>query len=167
MESNENGAPENGEDWRPALITCPQCGHPNLEFRNHCRRCGGRLRGSANLIPGADLVEWTATDGRARFGLKRPPGPVLAVLVALFAIVGAALFAPASMRLIAAVALVSAFGLLGYSLLINRDLSRAGVSDEGDGTATPERQCPGCGASICAIDDICPVCGEIVGEADE
>ena len=61
LESHEPFEENWVEDGEPELIVCPQCAHPNLAFRNHCRKCGGRLVGTANLIPGVDLIEWSPT----------------------------------------------------------------------------------------------------------
>ena len=71
-------------EHQATLITCSQCGHPNLEFRNHCRRCGRQLVGSANLVWYADMMDWTATDGPSRGGLRRVPPKILSFMALVF-----------------------------------------------------------------------------------
>lgn len=145
------------------LIVCGACAHPNLPFRNHCRRCGARLTGSANLVPGADLFEWTSTDGAARThkstSSRALGGFVIALLAVPFIAAVASWSAPLAMALVAAAVLPLAWG-------IGRGIA---------GTAPPQRNavpqapetftCSACGGEVAAHDDICPHCGEVLYES--
>lgn len=144
----------------PRLVTCPVCAHPNLEFRNHCRRCGGRLHGSANLIPGVDFVEWTATDGERPFGSRRPRIGVPVTLLILFVLVAAGMFFPLR-PLMPALAILIILVLLGVSVFRARGTRQASIAEEPP-EGIEKGLCPNCESDISEIDDVCPKCGAIV-----
>lgn len=153
------------EDGEAELIVCPQCAHPNLIFRTHCRKCGGRLVGTANLIPGADLIEWSPTDGPPS---HRPAIAPLRVLVMLAGIIGVVFVgyavqtrSPAGL-LLGLVPLVAAFVI--YTRI--RDLE-AEQADEDDAPPADSPACPECGAPVYDYDDICSSCGALTGDRIE
>ncbi len=148
----------------PTLITCSVCAHPNLEFRNHCRRCGGRLGGSANLIPGADFVEWTATDGERPFGSRRPRVGVLAALLVLLTLVATAMFFP-TRPLVPALAILIILVLLGVAVL-RAQRTRYDLTAEEPSEDLAKGICPNCESDILEIDDVCSECGAIVAFED-
>jgi len=145
---------------QPVLVTCPVCAHVHLEFRNHCRRCGGRLHGSANLIPGVDLVEWTATDGERPGGSRRPRTGVLVMLLVLFALVAVGLFFP-TLRLVPTLAVLVFLILLGAAVLRAQRTRQPSIAEEPQ-EGLEKGVCPNCESDISEIDDLCPHCGAIV-----
>lgn len=145
----------------PALVTCGLCGHPNLAFRNHCRRCGATLTGATNLLPGVDLIEWTATDGPDRRDKEMGTGVVLLFLVVCVAVPVAGLVAAQMRSPVAGFALLLVAVMVAGSLLLRRG-ERPGHEDDAPAPAEPAPQCHACGAEIARCDDICPECGALV-----
>ncbi len=158
------------------VVTCPHCGHPNLEIRSHCRRCGARLLGSANLVPGVELLEWAATDGASR---RHTRGLPLRMLL----LVAAAVFAPlltARFRFVILAHPVPAAAVAGLAVGLAIIHARSGRKRLEEAAASaldaPEAEdargaddgfppgppCPDCGAPTSAIDDICMECGAVV-----
>jgi len=165
---HEDPPPDEG----PALVTCPECVHPNLAFRNHCRRCGARLQNSANLIPGADFLEWTATDGPTRRATRLRSKAVSLVIAACLALPLAAVASRAVPWEVVTVILVAGFVALCYWMLTARDFSGLGDDSETAAPHTDEADsggsCRACGARVSEVDDICPECGVVVAsDVDE
>ncbi len=146
------------------IVMCCRCGHPNLEFRNHCRRCGAPLRGSSNLIPGVELFEWTATDGPHRQYRPAASGwPLLMLIAACFAILS---FLLAGMPNAAFLA-VPCVLVVGIIYWVHRRKNNLEDSDEMENAEEPVSPdtgdcCAACGAAIESIDDICAACGAVV-----
>jgi len=156
------------------VVTCPHCGHPNLEIRSHCRRCGARLLGSANLVPGVELLEWAATDGASRRATQGlPPRMLLLVAAAVFVplLIERFRFAVYAHPFPAAAIAGLAVGLAliyGWSRRKRLDEAAAPESDlpedapDADDGFPAGPPCPECGAPTSAIDDICVECGAVV-----
>lgn len=169
--------PDDRED-RPDLeidvVTCAQCGHPNLEVRSHCRRCGVRLLGSANLVPGVELLEWAPTDGANRRHARGLPPRMLAFVIGVLLLPVVLLrFREVIHQHPFASALAAAFVVVGLVLLAwsRRRLPEPGGSDAEDETPPATHAtgnfplgepCPECGARTFAIDDVCVECGAVV-----
>jgi uncharacterized OB-fold protein len=148
------------EDEDFDVVACGQCGHPNLAFRNHCRRCGLRLQDSANLVPGADLIEWTSTDGRSRRE-KSTPLQELLVLVVLLALLPFA----AVLEWLIAVLLAGVVAVIAWHLWSRGRDAPAESEDTQDIDEDPLfESCPECGSPVQAVDDICAECGAIVAD---
>lgn len=165
---------EGAPDVEIDVVTCPHCGHPNLEIRSHCRRCGARLLGSANLVPGVELLEWAATDGASRRHTQGlPPRMLLLVAAAVFVPLLIARFRfailahPVPAAAIAGLAVGLAI-IYGRSRRRSLDEAAASASDGSedargaDDGFPPGPPCPDCGAPTSAIDDICVECGAVV-----
>ena len=154
---------EEALDYEDGLVTCVSCGHPNLAFRNHCRRCGDRLHSTSNLIPGVNLVEWTSTDGPRRQMVRQGMPHVLSWLLGITSLpllwIGIITGSP--------VFLLLSGILIGMAVL---SLSRSRRAAEELKASAPEDAgfpCPHCGGPLAEWDDICPLCGEVVtGDAD-
>jgi hypothetical protein len=166
-DSESHDQPENdwGEDGEPELIVCPQCAHPNLIFRTHCRKCGGRLIGTANLIPGAELIEWSPTDGPPTSRHATAPLRVLVMLAGAigFVLTGYAIQTESSVGLIMALAPVIA------AVLIYRQIRNIEAQRMDDDDAPPEDSpaCPECGEPVYDYDDICAACGSLTATRNE
>lgn len=147
----------------PGLLVCAMCGHPNLDFRSHCRRCRESLHGG-NLIPGASLIEWSPTDAPGGESCGRPRTRSLAMLF-LLVVFGLSLvmLATHAGAMAAAVA-----GVVGFLVLMSVLRSQHAASDaeaEVEGAHDDSaRRCPECSGTVAAIDDICPACGAIIAE---
>lgn len=166
---------EGAPDVEIDVVTCPHCGHPNLEIRSHCRRCGARLLGSANLVPGVELLEWAATDGASRRhpqGL--PPRMLLLVAAAVFVPLLIARFRFAIYAHPVPAAAVAGLAV-GLAIIYGRSRRKcldvaASASDAPEAEAArgadegfaPGPPCPDCGAPTSAIDDVCVECGAVV-----
>lgn len=147
------------EDGEPELIVCPQCAHPNLAFRTHCRKCGGRLVGTANLIPGAELIEWSPTDGPAGQRHATAPLRVLVMLAGVigFVLTGYAVQSGSSVGLVMGIAPLIAAALI-YSRIRGIEAQQA---DEDDAPPENAPECPECGEPVYGYDDICAACGAL------
>lgn len=146
------------------VILCPQCGHPNLEFRNHCRRCGGPLSGSANLIPGAHFFEWTATDAARRAAPENAKRRLGEVTILIFA------FAAVSLALPRYAGYVMAAAAVLLLLLAVHAVTRRSVPGEAAGPEPHQEQaghCPECGGILYDVDDLCRECGALVAGRPE
>lgn len=157
---SEETVPLDAADDEPAefeIITCPQCAHPNLEFRGHCRQCGGKLQGSVNLIIGAEFVEWTATDGPGRHAKALGVRTLIAFLgvIVLLLILPLLFSAGLPLPAIAIVGVVAASGLV-YALWANTTHEMAASSDE------EAPICPFCAEPVGKADDVCASCGRII-----
>jgi len=154
------------DDWNDDsdadLIICPQCAHPNLAFRTHCRKCGGRLVGAANLIPGAELVEWSPTDGPA--SARRAVAP-LRVLVMLAGVMGFVLTSYGLQAGSTALLVMGIAPLILAGIIYSRIRTIEAHTSESDETV-PEGDavCPECGSPVLDYDDICPACGALTAE---
>ena len=166
-----------------AVITCPECGHANLEFRTRCRRCRGTLASPSNLTLGGHLLDRMGgfESGESAQGelsgadVNSRTLSVLLFVLFLFAfpiIIQGLNLSPA-----ASIVVLFLFlgGLWKLQSAVERRKRRQGdpetgqramPGDEGgpepDTPAEPARRCPSCETGIMYIDDICPECGEIV-----
>lgn len=153
------------EDDEPELIVCPQCAHPNLAFRTHCRKCGGRLIGTANLIPGAELVEWSPTDGPASARHATAPLRVLVMLAGVigFIFTGYAVQSGSSVGLVMGLAPLIAAVVI-YARIRSIEAQQTAADDQPPENAPA---CPECGEPVFDYDDICPACGAWTAEAPD
>ena len=160
LDSVHDDLPE--DDDGPELIVCPQCAHPNLAVRTHCRRCSGRLSGTSNLIPGAELVEWSPTDGTRAPSVAIAPLRVLMMMAALFGLI----FTAYAIQERSATALF--FGLaplIGAAIIESRIRAIQSLKlDTGSDESNPAIPCPECGEGVEAFDDVCHACGAVLVE---
>jgi hypothetical protein len=155
------------DDWtaddEPELIVCPQCAHPNLAFRTHCRRCSGRLTGATNLIPGAELIEWSPTDGSRSPSVAIAPLRVLMMMAALFGLMFTAY--AIQVRSVPGI-FIGVTPLIAAALIEARIRAMQSAEPEAEVEATePSLQCPECGEGVEPFDDVCLACGAILVEA--
>lgn len=150
-------------DDSPEIIVCPQCGHPNAAFRTHCRRCGGRVQGPVNLIPGVEFVEWAPTDKPAPAGPARQSSSglfaIAAIVMAGGAVLGWLCNAPGAGSILVALGIT----LMLLALVPRRDLVPGGAGTEAEPVPShTDETCPECGGVLSDVDDICPHCGAFV-----
>ena len=144
----------------PALVICAQCGHPNLEYRFHCRRCQGKLHGASNMLPVVEQMDWAPSDGRMPYA---GPGPQvrLVKVLGLFVLV---LLAACSIMLDTPLARAGAlFFIVVLASLILRPAKPTNSAAPDTENREEGATCPGCSAPLAPYDDVCPGCGELVG----
>jgi hypothetical protein len=154
-------AEESEESTGPALVTCAICGHPNLAFRNHCRRCGTTLVGATNLLPGIDRIEWTPTDGPERRDKQMSQRFMLLFLVVCVAVPVGGLVAAQMRSPAAGVALLLVAVMFAGTWLL-RSRPEGTSRDEDTGAREEPPRCHACGEETDACDDICAGCGALV-----
>ncbi len=164
-----------------SIVTCPDCGHPNLEFRTRCRKCRGPMLSPSNVTLGAHLMERGATDGPAPHDSPHAPVRVLSVLAFVLFL----LFLPVLVitfqldNLAVLLIIVMAVGLLYWvqEVAVKRKAEAEKEKAERDIPADPNepgdegagerdrggatRRCASCEHPLMDYDDICPACGEI------
>ena len=164
------------------IVTCPDCGHPNLEFRTRCRKCRGPMLSPSNITLGAHLMERGATDGPASHDSPHAPVRVLSVLVFVLFMLSLPIliisFELSNMAVL--LIIVMAVALLYWvqeqaaqraaarvrdaeqrDMPLDPNSAEAEELDEEEIDRAPTRSCASCDNPLMDYDDICPACGEI------
>ncbi len=164
----------------PAILTCPMCGHPNMEFRNHCGQCRQPL-GQSNVLPWTRAVDFTATDNPHGSAHTQTPPRVLSlfvVMLLMFALPIIAVIGEVSqgMLLIFVVAILGTMYWLGERKMARERARQSeeedrfrpegeeeeeAAEDEAAEEKWADKQCGECGMGLRDIDDLCPNCGRV------
>ena len=166
-----------------AVITCPECGHANLEFRTRCRRCRGTLASPSNLTLGGHLLDRMggSAGGESAHGelsgAEVNSRTLSVLLFVMFLFVFPIIIHAFNLTPAAAVIVLFLFlgGLWKIQSAVERRQRQKGDPETGqrpmpgeegdpkpDTPPEPARRCPSCDTAVLYIDDICPECGEII-----